>query len=150
MNAQRMSGILFAAGVVLAGALILLQPVRKAAACEAVGEGQNALLAYNWNETEGVWSGNWVPVDRRAMDGRYTAHWSNGRERVDAQLQITIADRSVTVARTQPLGTCTYHGVIFADRWHVGGSYSCSWHRKLLRWNATIGTGRTPPPVPGC
>lgn len=136
-------------------ALVILLPFLwplPASACSVSveGDGTDQRFGYNWSETEGDWRGFWQPVNRQAKDGQYTALWHKKSESARATLQLHFDRNALTVLRTQAEGTCHYNGTTTRDGWHVTGFYTCTWHRLRLPFRATIGTGRPPPPVPGC
>ena len=101
----------------------------------------NGLLRVVWQEREGDWQGAWSPADRSGS-GAYHGVWRKGRERATAELMITIDGTVVTVVRTQPEGTCNYHGNLAVDRARrtvrVAGYYRCAWAPRTMSWSAVI------------
>lgn len=101
-------------------------------------------LTVGWTETEGDWHGTWQPL--QDYTGHYHATYSKGRERTEADISIIPdAVNHVTIRRRQAEGECTYDGYLTNDRWHVAGTYVCTWGpRQLHPFSAAIGRGFQP------
>jgi len=90
-----------------------------------------------WRESESGWSGVWT---RRGNSNVYDAVWTSGRGQVTAVMTISISGNNVRITRQNngDNGTCDYVGTIGADGRSVSGTYSCSWQRGPMPWNAVI------------
>ena len=109
-------------------------------------------LTMRWYESEGEWWGNWEPTapPTTGADGSriatYHAVLHKNNERVESTLTITVTGTHVEIARTDTpnmRNTCHYRGSILASG-RAQGTYTCSFHPKLLTWRAKIGDAPSP------